>query len=398
MSNATTQTRKDLEAQGIDAIRSEARAVLGGGSWVVKHSKSVLIDAILSGDRPSQDYVPVPPQSFDTFELPPPVELPAPVPPVKIVTQATDAKNQISSAIADALGNLSFGVSEARARELALEEIIRVVPAIAPPRVVIVKREGEAEGVKYEGEHQSFADLLTYLSARDLSGYRLNVYLPGPAGSGKTTAAHHVADALKLDFYPISVGPQTTKHDLFGYQDANGNYHSTVFRKAFEFGGVFLLDEVDAGNPAVLTALNAALANGQATFPDGVVKRHIDFVAIAAGNTYGAGATAQYVGRNPIDAATLDRFVFLRWGYDKALEQKFAQGNTNWLERVWRIRSEVEKLKAKVIISPRAILQGVALFNAGVSIRDVEAVVIFDKISDRDTAKRLLEASEGGAK
>lgn len=68
------------------------------------------------------------------------------------------------------------------------------------------------------------------------------------------------------------------------------------------------------------------------------------------------------------------------------------------MERVWAIRAAADQLKARVIISPRAILQGVALFGQGFSQRDVEALVIWDKIADRDTAKRLQAAVEGGSK
>jgi cobaltochelatase CobS len=52
-----------------------------------------------------------------------------------------------------------------------------------------------------------------------------------------------------------------------GYMDAHGKLVRTLLREAYEHGGVFLLDEIDAGNPGVLTVLNALLANGQVGFP-----------------------------------------------------------------------------------------------------------------------------------
>lgn len=99
-----------------------------------------------------------------------------------------------------------------------------------------------------------------------------------------------------------------------------GHVVRTQFREAYENGGVFLLDEVDASDPDALTASNSALSNGMAAFPDALVRKHEDFVAIAAGNTFGSGADRQYVGRNQLDAATLDRFTVFEVDYDEMLE------------------------------------------------------------------------------
>ena len=149
---------------------------------------------------------------------------------------------------------------------------------------------------------------------------RQSLYLYGPAGTGKTQLAETASEAINLPFYPLSVCGQTTKSDLLGYTTATGSYIETVFRKAYENGGVFLLDEIDNGNPNVTAVLNSALANGVCTFPDKVVKRHPDFVCIACANTFGTGASAEYIGRNPIDAATLDRFKQIFVDYDEELE------------------------------------------------------------------------------
>jgi len=83
-----------------------------------------------------------------------------------------------------------------------------------------------------------------------------------------------VADALSLSFHAISVGSQTSKSDLAGYMTATGEYVRTQFREAYENGGLFLLDEADAGNSNVLILLNAALSNGKMAFPDGMVDAH----------------------------------------------------------------------------------------------------------------------------
>lgn len=233
-------------------------------------------------------------------------------------------------------------------------------------------------------QHESFETLLT------LVGAGVHPYLVGPAGSGKTTAASAVAKALDLPFYSESVCIQTPASKLVGYMDANGNYVGTPFRRAYEKGGVFLLDEIDNGNANVLAMLNSALSNGSCSFADGMVKRHKDFRCIAAANTFGNGADRQYVGRCQLDAATLDRFCTLVWDYDEEMEIAIA-GNREWTEYVQACRKGAADLKIRIVISPRASIEGARLLEAGMLRSEVETLRIWkglekgsiDKIKSR---------------
>ena len=184
-------------------------------------------------------------------------------------------------------------------------------PYTAETRIFI---NNEAKAAVKGKQHYKLSQVLRYVQIRQ------SLYLYGPAGTGKTKLAEIAANAIGLPFYPISVCGQTTKSDLLGYTTANGSYIETIFRTAYENGGVFLLDELDNGNPNVTAVLNSALANGFCAFPDKFVKRHPDFICIAAANTFGTGATAEHIGRNPIDAATLDRFKQIFVDYDEELE------------------------------------------------------------------------------
>jgi MoxR-like ATPase len=243
-----------------------------------------------------------------------------------------------------------------------------------------VELSGEGSVQKIEGKHKCFGMLLAILK----SG--LHAYLVGPAGSFKTTAAEQCANELGREFFCQSVGQQTTQSQLLGYMDANGNYVSTVFRKAFEFGGVFLLDEIDAGNANVLTVLNAALANSLCSFPDGMVKRHPDFLCIAAANTIGTGADRQYVGRNQLDAASIDRFAFLDWPYDEELELKIAP-NFAWTTYVQKVRRVVAELKVRHVVSPRASIAGGKMLANGVDAKSVAEIVIWKGMDAATRAK-----------
>jgi cobaltochelatase CobS len=218
--------------------------------------------------------------------------------------------------------------------------------------------------------------------------HKIPAFLVGPAGSGKTTVAENVAKKFGMDFYCMSVGNQTTKSDLLGFISATGNYISTVFRIAFEEGGVFLLDEIDAGNSNVLTILNSALANGYCSFPDGMVKRHKNFSCIASGNTIGQGANKQYVGRNQLDGATLDRFTKIDWYYDEILEKKISKNN-GWVNRVQSIRKICNDMGLKLIISPRASINGSNLINDGIPVLQVDEACIFKGQIDEITKQKI---------
>lgn len=222
-------------------------------------------------------------------------------------------------------------------------------------------------------QHKDFDKLLKCCAAR------VNVWMVGPAGSGKTTAAHNVAKALGLDFY--YTGAISDGYQLTGFRDAHSHYEPPAFRKAWEFGGIFLFDDFDSSDPNAAMTLAAALANGHCAFPDGLIERHPDCVIILAANTWGLGATNEYVGRNRQDAAFLDRFAFLLWGYDEALERQTC-GNPEWCDRVIEVRRKVTARGIKVLITPRASYAGAKLLAAGFSRADVEVMTLRKGMTD----------------
>lgn len=313
----------------------------------------------------------------------------------------------IAAAVATHL-DLKGGIDREEVAAIVREEVANKVP-----RSISVERP-DAPSVDVGVQHSSFEALLRAVGARR------NVWLPGPAGSGKSSAASAVAKALSLPFYATSVGPQTSQASLIGYCDANGKYVTTQLREAFEKGGVFLLDEVDAGSPAVLVVINALLATGHAAFPDKVVDKHDDFVLIAAGNTFGQGADAQYVGRQKLDEATLDRFVFLPWETDptllaalagldpdifsdlpKARSWKFLKTDDEQAVRerqdeyarevakIWKAVSSFGK-GLRLLVGSRAVLNGLPLIAAGWSVKDVLDACVW-KGSDKDTRNKVSQ-------
>lgn len=233
---------------------------------------------------------------------------------------------------------------------------------------------------------------------------RIPVWLYGDTGSGKTMAADHAADTLGLPFRFISVCPTTTKSEFLGYRDAAGVYHSTPFREMFEGGGVFLIDEIDNGNPSTLSVLNASLANDFCAFPDGNIERHKDSIIVAGANTIGRGADIRYIGRNAQDAATLDRFVYVRMDIDENFENALTGGKwdpklvTNigeggsvspdeWRDFARKVRKACQDLGIEHIVSPRAIINGQRLIRVGVGRKALEDMCIWRGIREADKTK-----------
>lgn len=268
-------------------------------------------------------------------------------------------------------------------------ELFEIANAVRPIEIITPKDRKKLKGV----QHDMFEALLRVV------GVNQPVLLVGPAGTGKTYAAFSVAESFGLKFHSIAVGSQTSKSDLVGYLDANHNYVRTQFRDAYEHGGLFLLDEADAGNSNVLILLNAALSNGYMAFPDGMVSKHGDFRMVATANTFGHGANRQYVGRNQLDAATLDRFVTIAWDIDAKVEANLA-GTTvdgkKWLSVVRAVRKKaIDELELRVVISPRATQRGALLLTAGMEFDQVLPIALTGNLpaSERPGLENLARAT-----
>lgn len=269
--------------------------------------------------------------------------------------------------------------------KLRLNEKINDITSIIEQRPLVVNF-GTIETPKTELVHSSFNMVINALKSQKRNPK--NIMMVGEAGSGKTHLASSVAKALGLKFYPMSVGLQTTKSDLLGFINAYGSYVTTPVREAFEKGGLLLLDEFDAAHAGVVTIINSLLANGHCSFPDGIIEKNDKFVCMVACNTYGHGANIDYVGRNRLDGATLDRFVIIPVGYDTELEKQLTSNNT-WHSIIQKIRVNAKSQGIKMIISPRASMDGADLLDAGFKIEDVIDMVVM-KGADDDTKLKLM--------
>lgn len=131
------------------------------------------------------------------------------------------------------------------------------------------------------------------------------------------------------------------------------------------------------------------LANGICSFPDKIVSKNDNFICMVACNTYGRGGSIEYIGRNRLDTATLDRFITMHIDYDEELEDKLTN-NTNWLNIVRKIRENINLHGIKMAVSPRASMQGADLLESGFSMNEVLDMCVFKGVTE-DVKTKLLQ-------
>jgi len=282
-------------------------------------------------------------------------------------------------------------INETRVREIAVEEAQKNARSVVT-RIEIAGREPrEIPGVK----HPVFERVLRIVSRG------LHVYLTGPAGTGKSTLAEQVADALDIPFASISCHPQMTATALFGYQTADGTYLPTAWRNIFEHGGVFCVDEMDNANSSLMSALNQSLANSIAAFPDGMVKRssEIPTIVVGTGNTFGTGPDAMYVGRQAQDGALRTRFYTIEVPVDEVLERHMIDSTgcpstvaDKWHDIIRSARKAVDTLGMRVIVSPRHAMYGAEGLVSGETFEQVAQATFLAGVPSEQAAKILLEA------
>ncbi len=249
-------------------------------------------------------------------------------------------------------------------------EIVRTLPS------------GAKKVRKLGPQHHQFEKLLNKVR------HGINVAMVGDAGSGKTRAPREVAKALKLPFYLVPLGPMTSKSDLLGFINGAGKYVYSLLCQAYEHGGVVLMDEMDAANPAGLTICHGILDSMETGFADKMRTKHPDCHFLAAMNTWGRGADAQFVGRAQLDAATLNRWYYLEWDTDWDLTHAIVK-NKKWVDRVQALSESAARQKVRVQIGMRTAIMGNEALKSGDTQEEAEHAMIWAPTKPDDKQKIL---------
>lgn len=375
MVNACDQTRKPALNVGetIDFERVTVHATTCKGSKSGKPASTPAPAAEgLPGERPSP---------FGSAATPAPVEAP------KSAAEAPKVPAGVPSGLAAALellmGELAPKVDAAEVKAIVESYVDKIV---FPTRTVVEKIDGTK--IVIDGAHERLPDVIALLMAEQ------NVMLVGPAGTGKSTLAASAAEALGFRYFEISLCLTTTNAELRGYMNVTGDYVRTPFREAYENGGLFNFDEIDNSNANILAVMNSGLAGKGMSFPDGWVPKHPDFRCVATANTYGRGADRQYVGRQQMDAATLDRFFVEDVMIDEALETAICMATgapksdvDRVLTYVRKLRQSAESQSMRVVVSPRASIEMCRVMLKGIDFNHAAEGRIFKGMSKNDRSK-----------
>jgi hypothetical protein len=208
---------------------------------------------------------------------------------------------------------------------------------------------------------------------RDTVALGLNTFLVGPAGCGKSHLGGQLARSMGLRFGFISLSGGVSESRLVGRyvpSGDNGRFQYVVaqFADFYENGGLFMLDEMDGADANTLLAINPALANGHMETPNPakpIIQRHKDFYCVSAANTWGGGADRQYVGRNQLDASTLDRFSAAMFEIDYDEDYEIKVGDPHLSDWAHQLRRKVRQHGIRRVVSTRLILNGTRLMESG---------------------------------
>lgn len=389
-----TCCRKLLNEYNREALSSNAEKRVIALSWLVRADRQTCKNLLMCGSVPrehaprvSDDATQHAPQTVIDIEPEPvetqPVETPDPVASTS-TSDASDSDDfaRLNQALKNILSAGHGAVDENQVRNIVREEL---KDTILPRKIEVTRRE-TGETITIDRAHVLFELCLRGVQAG------ANLCLVGDAGGGKSTIGAQIAQAMGLKFFANSTSETTSATDFLGYTNAMGEYVRTPFRDAYEHGGVFLLDEVDAGG-ASLVVLNSALANDYCMFPDKMVKRNSDFILISTANTFGFGGDRMYT-RNQLDGATLDRLWAVAFDYDESLEAALigatwepevidiARGGimtdpNEWFQRVRALRYAARELRERILITPRATIQGWRMMQSGIGSYWVEHGLIW---------------------
>lgn len=201
------------------------------------------------------------------------------------------------------------------------------------------------------------------------------ITMVGPTGNGKTTVAEAVLEVLGYAYEVLDMTEFVEPADLIGsttyvLKDGQGEetWRDGIVTRCFREGKALLINEFDTANPRAAMCLQSVFQSPglnkkgrYVTTPDGRVYPKDDCPIILTMNTFGSGASRMYVGRNALDAATLDRMSYIKTVYENeqdilerhGCEEALAGKLVEWAVGM---RKRIDENALRVSLSNRVLL------------------------------------------
>lgn len=185
------------------------------------------------------------------------------------------------------------------------------------------------------------------------------VMLTGPAGCGKNVLVEQIAEHLGMPLVVLNRVQDAA--ELQGFKTVDGEYAITPFiafvRECMKKkkDGIVLFDEIDGSDANALVAINDAISSRKITLADNTQLDLKKIHFIACGNTWGTGATEEYVGRNQLDAASRNRFRPILIDYDPIVEENICP-DKSLLKFFREFRTTIRRCGIKHIVSYRNLM------------------------------------------
>ena len=176
--------------------------------------------------------------------------------------------------------------------------------------------------------------------------FPMPILLEGPVGVGKSTLVMELAKELGLEYFASVLTDGTSKNEFTGYKNVmDGSYIGGEFRRCYEFGGLYNLEELNATSANLPIIFNTC-ENGYFVFADKTVKAHPDFRLVATMNTI--TNAKDFGGRRELDLSVRSRFH--RILMKKADDSRFKPSTLIYAEAVNQI---LEANGITLLVDPR---------------------------------------------
>ena len=167
------------------------------------------------------------------------------------------------------------------------------------------------------------------------------IYLCGPCGAGKSQTLKQLGARLNYPVFEATGHSRLEACDLVGQMGiAKGStqYRYGPLALAMKYGGLFILNEVDACDSSTLIGLNTVLDGSPLCIAENggeIVVPHPMFRMAFTGNSNGSGdSTGLYTGLNRMNFAFTDRLVYSEMGYpDEDVEMKILDRKSRTLPK-----------------------------------------------------------------